>query len=186
MGARILRRLAARGLMRVMSELPHFRTERLSLQRLGIDHLEACLAMDRDPEVVRYVGVRWTDQASHRSFLESRIGHSFPPGMGFWSVWRAAEFVGWIALMPLDLSGPEIEIGWRFVRHAWRRGYATEAARPIIDHALQTLGLPEVVADVLPANAASIRVAEKLGMRPVGPALHNGYHVRRFAIGPAR
>lgn len=41
-----------------------------------------------------------------------------------------------------------------------------------LDHALSTLGLPKVVADILPANGASIRVAEKLGMWPVttGPA----------------
>lgn len=186
MCAPVLLCLYSGDLMHPMPELPHFRTERLSLRRLGIDDLEACLAMDRDPEVIRYVGVRWTDQASHRSFLERRIRHSFPPGMGFWSVWREVEFIGWIALMPLDLAGPEIEIGWRFVRQAWRRGYATEAARPVLDHALRTLGLPEVVADVLPANEASIWVAGKLGMRPAGRAPHSGYHVSRFAIGSAR
>lgn len=169
-----------------MRGLPQFRTERLNLERLSIADLEACLAMDGDPEVTRYVGVRWSGRASHRRFVESRITHSYPPGMGFWSAQRAAEFIGWITLMPVGLKGPEIEIGWRFVRGIWSCGYATEAARPILDYALGTLGLLEVVADILPANAASIRVAEKLGMQLAGPALHGGYCVSRFTTGPAR
>jgi RimJ/RimL family protein N-acetyltransferase len=84
----------------------------------------------------------------------------------------------------LDLHGPEIEIGWRLVRAAWGRGYATEAARPVLDHALETLGLGEVIADIDPENAASARVALKLGFRPTGSVPFNGHTVTRYVAAP--
>jgi RimJ/RimL family protein N-acetyltransferase len=85
--------------------------------------------------------------------------------MGYWSI-MAPDFVGWILLAPLDLVGPEIEIGWRVMPAARRRGYATEAARCVLDHALNTLHLPQVVADIDPENGPSLAVARKLGLRP--------------------
>ena len=166
-----------------MNEPPTFRTPRLILRPRTLADIEACLAMDDDAEVMRFLGVRWTDAESHRIFVEARTRHSYPPGMGYWSAFLEQTFIGWILLTPLDLLGPEIEIGWRFVRRAWGRGYATEAARPILAHALQTLGLSEVVADIMPANAASVGVARKLGMRLAGPAVHAGYDVSRFIAG---
>ncbi|WP_281408609.1 GNAT family N-acetyltransferase [Rhizobium tropici] len=49
-------------------------------------------------------------------------------------------------------------------RLAWGKGYATEAAKPVLDHAFQTLKLDRVIADIAPGNAASVRVAQKLGL----------------------
>ena len=88
--------------------------------------------------------------------------------------------MGWVLLMPLDLHGPEIEIGWRLVRSAWRRGYATEAAQPVLDHAWRTLRLRQVIADIDPENVASIAVARKLGFTVSGPAMYAGRQVTRY------
>ena len=49
---------------------------------------------------------------------------------------------------------------------SWGRGYATEAARAVLEYALGPLGLPEVLAEVDEGNAASIAVIERLGMTP--------------------
>ncbi len=149
-----------------------------------MEDLDACLAMDRDPEVTRFVAGPWADPVAHRAFVTARISHRYPPGMGYWSVFAPAGFVGWILLAPCDLSGPEIEIGWRFVRAAWGQGYATEAARRVLDHALGTLALALVVADIDPANRASVRVAEKLGLRPTDSRPYAGRPVTRYAAGP--
>src|SRR5207244_11159540 len=56
-------------------------------------------------------------------------------------------------------------IGWRLARSSWGRGYATEAARACLDFAFRSLGLSEVVAFTVPANARSRAVMERLGMR---------------------
>ena len=104
--------------------------------------------------------------------------------MGYWSI-MAPDFVGWILLAPLDLVGPEIEIGWRVMPAARGRGYATEAARCVLDHALNTLHLPQVVADIDPENGPSLAVARKLGLRPTHPVNnYAGCTVMRYVAGP--
>ena len=50
------------------------------------------------------------------------------------------------------------------------RGYATEAARRVRDHARDDLGWTTVVSCIDPANTASVRVAERLGAVPDGEA----------------
>jgi RimJ/RimL family protein N-acetyltransferase len=149
--------------------------------------LEASIAMDREPEVTRFIDGPWADAARHRAFVVDRISRAYPPGMGYWSVFAKAEpdrFIGWILLTPLDLLGPETEIGWRFVRSAWGRGYATEAGRPVLRHAFEAIGLAEVVADIDLANAGSIRVAVKLGMRRQGPVAGEVRQSQRFVARP--
>lgn len=143
--------------------------------------LDACLAMDRDPLVTRFIPGPWADPAAHRAFAEDRIRRAYPSGMGYWSIIASTGFVGWILLTPLDLHGLEIEIGWRLIRAAWGHGYATEAARPVLDHALHMLGLQRVIADIDPENTASVNIACKLGLVPDGSA-PGGRAIRYVAI----
>jgi len=63
---------------------------------------------------------------------------------------------------------PDVEVGWHLGRFAWGNGYATEAARAMLDHADQTLKLPIVYAIIDPENVRSMRVTERLGMKPLG------------------
>jgi RimJ/RimL family protein N-acetyltransferase len=150
--------------------LPDFQTERLLLRGRRLADTQACLEMDREPEVLRFVDdVPWAEPAAHRAFIEARTLGPYAEGLGYWTILDGASrsFVGWVLLIPLDAQGPQIEIGWRVRREAWGRGYATEAARPVLRHGFATLGVAEIVADIDERNAASIRVAEKLGMRAV-------------------
>lgn len=157
--------------------LPTFKTERLFLRPRTMEDYDACLIMDRDPDVTRFVSGPWNDQQMHEAFLKERIETSFGPGMGYWSIFpkqQPEQFSGWILLIPYDGMGPEIEIGWRLNRAAWGKGFATEAARLIAKHAL---GIPEVeriVADIDPQNLSSIRVAEKIGMTFIGDGEYDG------------
>lgn len=172
--------------------LPTFRTARLLVRPRTLDDLEACLAMDRDPEVARFVAGPWADPVAHRAFVIERMRTVYPHGMGYWSVLDPAAreaFVGWILLLPYQAFADEVEIGWRFVPSARGRGYATEAAAAVLDHAFRTLGLGTVVADIDPENRPSIRVAEKLGMRHAGDRTIDGaparsYRIDRDAPGP--
>ena len=59
----------------------------------------------------------------------------------------------------------EVEIGYPFLRRSWGRGLATEAARACRDYGFGTLGCDRLVSLIDPANRASRRVAEKVGMR---------------------
>jgi len=109
----------------------------------------------------------------------------YPKGLGYWSVQRKEEprdFLGWILLLPYRAVGEETEVGWRFVRTSWGYGYATEAASVAVQHAFDTVGTAYLVADIDPRNAASIRVAEKLGMRFVEDRNLNGSLAKSYQI----
>ncbi len=147
---------------------PTFTTERLILTPRSMADTEACLALDHEPGVTRFVDGPWDDPAAHRAFIETRTKGPYPAGLGYWTI-RAKDgqsaFLGWALLIPVDAIGPAIEIGWRLSPTAWGNGYAVEAARALVAHGFETVGLGEIIAEIDPANTASIRVAEKLGMR---------------------
>jgi RimJ/RimL family protein N-acetyltransferase len=168
--------------MLMADDLPTFQTSRLSVRPRRLEDLDVCLAMDRDPAVTRFIAGPWTDPVAHRAFIETRMRHAYPAGMGYWTVLAPEGFAGWVLLTPLDLHGPEVEIGWRLVRPMWGRGYATEASRAVLAHALDTLGMKEVVADIDPANHASAAVARKLGLRPTRQVPYAGRIVDRYTI----
>jgi RimJ/RimL family protein N-acetyltransferase len=84
----------------------------------------------------------------------------------------AKEAGDWLGFVELCHVGPgaievvgEIEIGWWLVPAMWGRGVATEAAVPVRDEAFERLGLERIVGRYRPANVASGRIMEKLGMR---------------------
>ena len=151
--------------------LPSFTTGRLVLRPRSLADLDAMAAMDADPEVMRYVG-GVEDPVRHRAELPDWIDdENDPSGHGGWSVFATDapdRFLGWIVLYPLAGWEPDVELGWRFVRDAWGRGYATEAAGVVLGHAFAGAGLKRVVAVLDPANQRSRRVCEKLGMVPCG------------------
>jgi RimJ/RimL family protein N-acetyltransferase len=166
--------------------LPPFTTGRLLLRQRTLADTAACFAMDREPEVTRFIDGPWSDPVAHRAFIEARTRGPYAEGLGYWTILRRADqaFLGWVLLMPRDAEGPEVEIGWRLGRAAWGQGYATEAVLPVLHHGLTTLGLPEIIADIDAENRASIRVAEKLGMRAVGRRPGPARVEIRYAIAP--
>ena len=93
-------------------------------------------------------------------------------------------------LHPLGGRGPDIEVGYTFARSAWGRGYGTEAARALVEHAFAALDALRVVAQVEPDNLASRHVLEKLGMTERATRIAHGrphilYGVERADYVPA-
>lgn len=165
---------------------PTFNTNRLTLRPRRISDLEECLKMDRDPDVIRFVYGPWHEPHAHRSFVVERIEQMYPFGLGYWTIRdrETEKFYGWVLLIPYNVLKPEVEIGWRLVRDAWGKGGATEAAKIILEHGLNTVGLPRIVADIDPQNIASVRVAEKIGMKYVKDLNSNGSKLMSFQSKP--
>lgn len=63
--------------------LPSFETPRLFLRPRSMADFETCLAMDRDPDVTRYIRGPWNDPEEHRRFLTDRIQTAWAPGLGY-------------------------------------------------------------------------------------------------------
>lgn len=157
-------------------------TPRLRLYAPRIEDLEARLAMERDPAVMRYIRPVPRDAAAQREELRADLDGP-PAGSAFWHVAERAHpaFLGWCGLFPLEDSGL-IEIGYRFVPAAWGRGLASEAAAAALAHGFRNLGLDRIVAVSHPDNAASHRVLAKIGLRAQGRARHYGQEVSFFAL----
>ena len=68
----------------------------------------------------------------------------------------------------LHNQGGEAEIGYWLARDVWGLGYATEAARAVINMARHSLRLPRLVSGHFIDNPASGKVLTKLGFRPTG------------------
>ncbi len=170
--------------------LESFETDRLILRERTLNDLEYCLDMDRDDEVVKFIPVikelvdgPLASKEKHIQFIKDRMEAKYPKGMGYWTIeTKSNEFVGWIMLIPIDGVGPEIEMGWRLNRKSWGKGYATEAAKVILQYALEHLDLQEIVADINKHNRGSIRVAEKLGFTNEGTYANNSETDVRYSI----
>jgi RimJ/RimL family protein N-acetyltransferase len=79
----------------------------------------------------------------------------------------AGTVAGTVLFKPLPNGVGEVEVGWHLHPDSWGHGYATEAARAVIDRGFEA-GLPEVYAVVRPGNEASMAVCRRLGMQPLG------------------
>lgn len=158
------------------------RTARLVLRRLQPADVEPILAMDSDPRVMRQIGAVPSDLAAHRRLIEARIARIAQDApLGFWAVTEHGRLLGWCGLFELD-GGPEIEIGYRYLPHAWGRGIATEAGRAVRDHGFATAGLDAIVAVTHLDNTASQKVLAKLGLVLLGGARHHDSDVLKYSI----
>ena len=144
------------------------RTERLVLRLPTLDDLEAWHAVYADAEAVWY-GAPRSSIDENREKLIRQIAHHEEHGFGFCAVelLRTGETVGAAGLQHLD-GGPEVEVGYRFLKQHWGRGYATESALASLTFGFDELGLDRIVAVALETNIASRRVLEKCGLQEIG------------------
>ena len=155
-------------------------TERLQLVPLSDAHLDLEIALDADPEVMRYLTGRALSRAEVEHAHQRRIAAAREvPGLGFWAGFAAGEFVGWWILQPPH--GPdqpkvagEADLGYRLMRRHWRRGYASEGARELIRYGFDDLGLNRIFAQTMAANTAARATMSAAGLS----------HARAFISGP--
>jgi ribosomal-protein-alanine N-acetyltransferase len=154
-------------------------TDRLLLRNFHILDDEAMYHIFGDPEVMRFGdGVQTREWVKNwiRICLE-RYYQTW--GFGPYAVVEQSSrnVIGYCGLFYFpDIGGqPEIEIGYRLGRSAWGQGYATEATLGVRDFAFTTLGIKRLIAMIDPSNVASIRVAEKIGMKYEREVMLEGY-----------
>ena len=144
------------------------KTERLLLRAPTPEDLDAWHAIYRDAEEVWFGAPRSSPEENHAKLLR-QIGHHERFGFGMCTVELDGETIGAAGLQHLE-SGPEIEVGYRFLKQHWGQGYATESARASLAWGFDELGLDRIVAVALASNAASRRVLEKCGLEEIGLA----------------
>ena len=136
----------------------------LDLRPLGEHDLGNLIALDSDPQVLRYInGGNPPLEHVTRDHLLPRMLSWAGPGVGFFALERGGEFLGWAHLRPDRLEPAWLEVGYRLHRRFWGQGIATEATRRLIRQAFD-LGYDVASARTMHENLASRRVMEKAGM----------------------
>ncbi len=140
------------------------RTSRLSLRRARASDLHDLHAVLSDPRATRH----WStgphrDLETTRAWLDAMIASS-PDESEDFVIELDGSVVGKAGFYRLP------EIGFILRPDLWGRGYAFEAASAVVAHVFATRAIDELVADVDPGNAASLRLLERLGFVETGRA----------------
>lgn len=142
-------------------------TDRLFFRPYCPDDLPFLDRLLKDPDVVRFIGYGRprTDEEVARFY--DWVQRSYASGLGLMVAVRKQDMlpIGHAGLVPQTVDGkPETEIGYWMAKEYWGNGYAFEAARAFREYAAAAKGLRRLICLIQPGNAASVRVAQKIGM----------------------
>lgn len=140
-------------------------TKRLYLREFIIQDAEFLFALNNDEEVLKFTGDKPFENVSEAfEFIKNYKDYKLN-GFGRWVVIskKSGEPIGWngIKLNEENL----IDIGFRFFKKDWNRGYATESSIGVLDYSFTKIGCNQVIGRASIDNAASIKVLEKLNMK---------------------
>jgi ribosomal-protein-alanine N-acetyltransferase len=143
-------------------------TDRLVLREFaGADAL-TIQAWAADPEVVRYEtrGPSTLQQTKETIRTSARARRECPRSVFDLGIMlkNSSLLVGSVRIRVLGRDRIEGDLGYALRRDAWGHGYATEAARALLEFAAECLGLRHLSAICRPDNVRSLRVLEKVGM----------------------
>ena len=155
-------------------------TDRLILRRFTLEDAESALAMNSDPEVTRYLPMEKaiTLESIRESIKKNTLADYEKHGFGRMAVTlkETGEFIGFNGLKyEKDFGG--VDIGFRFLREHWGKGYATESAIPFIKIAFDVLDQPTIWGGAMPENTGSINVLTKLGLNYRKDLIIEGEHI---------
>ena len=158
-------------------------TPRLYLREFTIADALLLLALNKDPEVLKYVHelpLQTIEDA------EKILINNILPQYSIYKLGRLAvhlkendEFIGWCGLKyhpELD----EVDLGYRFLPSTWRNGYATESAQHSLNYGFEELQLQRIVGRAHVENIASLKVLRKIGMKYVSNEIVDNYPVETY------
>jgi RimJ/RimL family protein N-acetyltransferase len=159
-------------------------TERLILTTWLPSDWTALRPIASDAEVMRYItnGVAWSDEKICE-YVERQIKVYHERGFCRWKLIEKStgEVIGFCGI-GFWSDAPDPEIGWWLARSHWGRGLATEAARVALHDAFHRVGLERIISVAMPANTASTRIMEKLGLKFDCEFQGEGTPLVRYAI----
>ena len=140
-------------------------TERLFLRPFRKEDGAAMYELNDDPEVLQYTGdVQFENMQAVETFLENYSQYvDYGVGRLIVIFKETGEILGWCGLK-YHPETEEYDIGYRFHRRYWGKGYATESAIAVLKDGVDRMGIKEVVGRARVENKASIHVFDKLQM----------------------
>lgn len=146
-------------------------TERLRLEPCTEAHIDELDALNSDIEVMRYitgVGITLEETKAHIELVKE-LWKNY--GYSSWSIieLKTGKLIGTGGIQHLEFN-PEnpLETGWRLLPSKWGQGFATEAARCMVEFAFEKLGVEILRAVCHQDNISSVKVMRRLGMQYLG------------------
>lgn len=164
-------------------------TDRIILREITLEDIPMMYKMDSDPEVHKYLGNKpFTDISESEENVRFIRQQYINNGIGRWAVVdkESGEFVGWGGLKfitsPIANRNHFYEVGYRFLKAHWGKGYATESAKASLKYAFEELNLENVYAMAHGENAGSRHALQKSGLKITGHFDYEGIKCDWFEI----
>lgn len=148
----------------------HAETERLILRDVEYADEFDLFEMDSDPDVHLYIENKPVQSIDEITRVIAMLQQQYREnGIARWAVVDKAnkECIGWAGLkyfhQPLNSHQNLYELGYRFKKKHWGKGYSTEASTAILNHGFSKLNMDTIYAITDPKNEASKKVLTKLG-----------------------
>jgi [ribosomal protein S5]-alanine N-acetyltransferase len=163
-------------------------TNRLILREFQRRDLQELAPILADPKVMKFSTTGVNSVAQVEKKIEGFIACYEELGFGKWAVIlkESNQLLGYcgIAVDRID-DKDEKELGYRLDSRYWGQGLATEAASAAIKYGFEQLKLAYVLGVVEPANLASVRVLEKVGMRHERATIFHGVEMDVYQVDTA-
>jgi [ribosomal protein S5]-alanine N-acetyltransferase len=159
-----------------------FQTPSLILRQFTEADAPLILALNSDPEIVKYVHEPTLKTVEHaEEILHNIILPQYKKKLGRWAIHTKSDmdFIGWCGLKYRP-EVDEIDLGYRLKQKAWGKGFATEAAQHSLEHGFARLHLKLITGRAHIENIASIKVLEKIGMNFIGEGIVDDCPVRTY------
>ena len=152
-------------------------TERLVLRDYEDADWRAVLDYQRDPRYLRFYPWNNRSEQDARDFVRMFIDwRNDRPRRRFqlaMTLQGSEVAVGSCGIRRKPNGGSEADIGYEIAPRLWGQGYATEAARAMVELGFRELGLHRLSSWCIAENVASARVLEKLGFKLEGRLRQN-------------
>lgn len=167
-----------------MIQIPTITTARTVLRAFGVGD-DTCLhEILLNPNVLRYFPPSEPPSlAKVQRLVERQQKHWEEHGFGWWvlALRDSDRLIGWCGLNFLPETD-EVELKYLLAQEFWGRGFATEASRASLEHALTHTELDSLIGLVHPKNVASQRVLEKVGMSFLDRKEYFGMECLRYVV----
>lgn len=158
-------------------------TERLILRPFSLENAKDIFELNGDPEVLKYTGDHPFGSITEAKNFIMSYNHYEKWERGRCGVFLLENntFIGWCGLKYHEDTG-ETDVGYRFKKSFWGKGYGTEAATMSLKDGFDRLQLKSIYAEAYSENLGSIRIMEKIGMKFLKETLLGGEPSKIFKI----
>ncbi len=149
-----------------MSKLENIETERTIMRMLSKEDAIDFFNLNLDKEVLKYTGDQPFENIQASIDFLTKYDQYEKYGVGRLAVIDKAtlKFIGWCGLK-YSQEKNEYDIGFRFFKNYWNKGFATETAKKCLEYGLDELKIDKIIGRAMKENIGSIKVLEKIGMK---------------------